>query len=543
MWALRRTINPCRGYHVGAFRACGFKLDTLTNDLDHAAETCNLTQFVPNGSLSVPKSFYETPSAVGKLSFGSRGLSSQAGAESSGDEDDLEDGFSELETPLSDVTEDITAEEDIEDLISEPELSGEDDILTEDPHDEHDIVDTKQGVSDGVPPKKAASSDLLKVILIATRYTMNDVLDKWLERGNTLNRNEISLVMLNLRKRRFYGKALQFSEWLEKKRTFDERDYASRLDLIAKVLGLYKAEAYVKDVPESFRGEVLYRTLLANCVVAGNKEKAEDVFNKMKKLELQITSFACNQLLLLYKRLDKKKIADVLKLMELQNIRLSAFTYRLLIDARGQANDIEGMEKCVETMKEDGFEPDMQTQGLLVRHYVTGGFTEKAEAILKEMEGTNLKENRWACRILLPLYADLGMDKEVGRIWKICDPNPHVDECLAAIEAWGKVGKVEEAEAVFDRMTQTWKKLSSRNYTTLLKVYANHKMLTKGKDLAKRRLRQYTALLDTYVKAKVPAYGFRDRMKGDNIFPNKPMQAKLAKVDAFRKTAISDILD
>ncbi|KAF9625914.1 hypothetical protein IFM89_027691 [Coptis chinensis] len=125
--------------------------------------------------------------------------------------------------------------------------------------------------------------------------------------------------------------------------------------------------------------------------------------------------------------------------------------YRLLIDARGQANDIEEMEKCVETMKEDGFEPDIQTQGLLVRHYyVTGGFTKKAEAILKEMEGANLKQNCWACRILLPLYADLGKDDEVGRIWKICDPNPHVEECLVAIEAWGKVGKVEKAEAVFD---------------------------------------------------------------------------------------------
>ncbi|KAF9599148.1 hypothetical protein IFM89_035427 [Coptis chinensis] len=89
--------------------------------------------------------------------------------------------------------------------------------------------------------------------------------------------------------------------------------------------------------------------------------------------------------------------------MELQNIKLFVFRYRLLIDARGQANDIEGMEKCVETMKEDGFEPDIQTQGLLVRHYVTGGFTKKAEAILKEMEGANLKQNCWACEFYSPL--------------------------------------------------------------------------------------------------------------------------------------------
>ncbi|KAF9594754.1 hypothetical protein IFM89_034737 [Coptis chinensis] len=137
------------------------------------------------------------------------------------------------------------------------------------------------------------------------------------------------------------------------------------------------------------------------------------------------------------------------------------------------------------------------------------------------MEGANLKRNCWACEFYSPLCTDLGKDDEVGRIWKICDPNPHVEECLVAIEAWGK-------------------------------VYANHKMLTKGKDLAKHMAESgqrldpfmWDALVKLYVEAgEVPAYGFRDRMKGDNVFPNKPMQAKLAKVDAFRKTAISDILD
>ena len=57
------------------------------------------------------------------------------------------------------------------------------------------------------------------------------------------------------------------------------------------------------------------------------------------------------------------------------------------------------------------------------------------------------------------------------------------------------------------------------------------------------RMRQFQALLQAYVNATVPAYGFRERMKADNIFPNKSLASQLAQVDAFRKTAVSDLLD
>lgn len=418
--------------------------------------------------------------------------------------------------------------------------------------------------------------------------------------------------------------SLQLSEWLEANNQIDftERDYGSRLDLIAKVRGLQKAEYYIQNIPESFRGEIIYRTLLANCVVANNLKKAEEIFNKMKDLEFPITPFACNQLLLLYKRLDKKKIADVLLLMEKENVKLTLFTYKILIDTKGFSNDLTGMEQVVETMKAEGIEPDTQIHSILARHYVSGGLTKKAEEILKRMEGDNLKENRWACRYLLSLYADLGKADEVERIWKACEPKPFFDEYLAAIEAWGKLGEIEKAEAVFERMLKASKNLPARYYSTLLKVYANHKMLQKGRDLVVRmgengcqigpltwdalvklyveagqvekadsilhkacqqkqvkplfnsflvimneyskrgdihnsekmlhrmkqagytaRFHQFQCLVQAYINAKAPAYGMRERMKADNIFPNKTLAAQLDQVDAFRKTSVSDLLD
>ncbi|KAJ6834994.1 pentatricopeptide repeat-containing protein-like, mitochondrial [Iris pallida] len=273
-------------------------------------------------------------------------------------------------------------------------------------------------------------------------------------------------------------------------------------------------------------------------------------------------------------------------------------------------------------MKSKGMEPDLGTQAMVARHYIFGGHSEKAEAILKEIEGEDIKNNRFACRLLLPLYASLGKDAEVERIWKACENKSRLEECLTAIEAWGEVGKVEVAEEVFEHMVKTWKNLSSKYYDALLKVYAKHKLLGKGKDLAKRmadsgcrigpltwdaivklyveagevekadsiiqravqqnhmrplhnsyltmmekyaergdvhnaekffyklkqsgyvgRMRQYQTLLQAYVNAKRPAYGFRERMKADNMFPNRAVAAQLATVDGFKNHPLSQLLD
>ncbi|XP_042489398.1 pentatricopeptide repeat-containing protein At1g80270, mitochondrial-like [Macadamia integrifolia] len=626
MWALGRAANPLRsqGCHVGAIRACCSKFIVQSDYIENAVGTIEPTELVAGGGL-LPKRLYHSPSIHVYLHPGSRSLSSQAGAKSSGDEEDLEDGFSELEAPASvdSIEEANTGEEIDEELVSGPELSDVDseESLAEASQIELDS-DAEAGETDQESKKKRFPQGLFRALMNAPH--VESALDRWVAEGNPLGRAEISVCMLNFRKRKMFGKALQLSEWLEKNKQFDfvERDYAARLDLIAKVRGLHKAEQYIGKIPESFRGEIIYRTLLANCVTATNVKKAEEVFNKMRDLNFPITTFACNQLILLYKRFDKKKIADVLLLMENENAKPTLFTYRLLIDTKGQSNDITGMEQVLETMKAEKIKPDIFTQSVLAKHYISGGLNEKAEAVLKEMEGCGLGENRGACRNLLPLYASLGKADDVKRVWKVCESHPQLEECVAAIEAWGKLGKIEEAEAVFDKMCKTWKKLHSKNYAALLKVYANHKMLSKGKDLAKQmadsgcrigpltwdglvklyveagevekadsilqkavqqssmkpffnsymvimdqyakkgdvhnaekmlhrlklagyvgRIRQYQTLLQAYINAKTPAYGLRERMKADNIFPNKALAAQLAQVDPFKKTAMSDLLD
>ncbi|XP_022147790.1 pentatricopeptide repeat-containing protein At1g80270, mitochondrial-like [Momordica charantia] len=621
MWALRRASTPLRnqGYRVRNSYVLG-KLG-MPYSWEGNIDGLGAAPAISDRCISFERNKLATWQSSG-LYISSHGLSSQAGAENSGEEDDLEDGFSELETPpsTSSLGDNKAADDNEEGLISGTEVEDDDD--DDGTQNELDLPEVETELVEKISTKRAPSA-LFKAIFNAPG-SVASALDKWVSEGKDLSRADISLAMLNLRRRRMFGKALQFSEWLEAsgQLEFVDRDYASRLDLIAKVRGLHKAESYIDKIPKSFQGEVIYRTLLANCVVAVNVKKAEEVFNKMKDLEFPITTFACNQLLLLYKRLDKRKIADVLLLMEKENVKPSLFTYKILIEAKGLSNDIVGMEQVVDTMKAEGIELDIATLAILAKHYSSGGLKEKAKAILKEMEEVSANDRRWPCRILLPLYGELQMEDDVRRVWKICESNPRIEECMAAIVAWGKLKNIPEAEEVFERVLKTWKKLSSKQYSTMLKVYADNKMLMKGKDLVKQmadsgcrigpvtwdavvklyveagevekadsflqkavqknqmkplftsymiimdqysrrgdvhnaekmfhrmrlsgyvaRFTQFQSLIQAYINAKAPAYGMRERMKADNVFPNKALAGKLAQVDAFRKTAVSDLLD
>lgn len=610
MWAVRRASNKIR--NQGLPLRTGQTFCGKTEFAKCCSEICNAAVIEPqatifDGLLSRTR-FYSKSSCFSKSNRDTRTFSSQVGAKSNGE--DLDDGFSELETPQDTAEEAVSGDENDDDLSSESELSEEEGIA--------DVG--KKNLS---APK--SSSAMFKAILGAIAVPVSKVMDKWVEAGNEVTQTEVALTMDILRKRRLFVKALQLSEWLESTNhleEFTEAYYVSRVDLIAKVRGLYKAESYIKQIPESFRNEVVYRTLLANSVITGNVKKSEELFNQMKDLGFPITSFACNQLLLLYKRTDRKKIPDVLLLMEKENIKPSIFTYHILIDVKGQMNDISGMEQIIETMEAEGVEPNSQIQTSLARYYAAAGLKDKAESVLKELEGDDLEKNRWACRLLIPIYATLGRADEVERIWKLCESEPRLDDCMAAIEAWGQLKKVENAEAAFEKLLKKVKKPSSKHYTALLKVYANHKMLTKGKDLVNQmiangcslgpltwdalvklyvgageiekadtilgkaikkkmgkplfssfmtimdkyadrgdvhnaeklfqmmreagyssRIRQYQTLLNAYGKSKTPAYGFRDRMKADNLSLNRAMAGQLARMDAFKKSPVDDLLE
>ncbi|XP_040994648.1 pentatricopeptide repeat-containing protein At1g80270, mitochondrial-like [Juglans microcarpa x Juglans regia] len=613
MWCLRRAAHPFKkqGYCLEASRVFGSKSDTSSNVRGDGGSICCPAQLISPKLLSV-KLFHLTP-VLDRIFVGSHSLCSLAD-ECSGGKTHVEGKFLEPETTATvDVIVGSNAEEEGGEVLASETVFLDD-----------DFSDAEKGKGGEDSHEKKAYLELCKAIMDSPSQSVASILDKWVEEGNDFDQLTISGVFIGLRRRPMYNKALQFSEWLEttKKVAFTERDYAARLDLIVKVKGIQKAEKYIERIPTSFKGELVYQTLLAAFVHLVDMNKAETVFEKMRELELPITVSAFNQMIILYKRLDRRKIADVLSLMEKENVKPSLLTYNLLIDIKGESGDIVVMEQLFESMKAAGVSPDVHLLTVLAKHYISGGLKHKAQNVLKEIGEEKLKGSFGARTALLGLYASLDNSDEVARIWKECELYPRMSECTAAIEAWGKLGKVEEAEAVFEIMLQKWKRLSSMRYCALLKVYVDQKLVTKGKEFVKRmedsgcwvgplawdalvrlfliagelekadsilhkatqqnrerpsfrtymvvmeeyakrgdihnaeklfhrmqqcgytgRLKPFDILIQAYINAKVPAYGFLERMKAENIFPNKAFSLQFAQADPFRKNRALDLLD
>ncbi|KAM7267589.1 hypothetical protein ACFE04_009755 [Oxalis oulophora] len=360
--------------------------------------------------------------------------------------------------------------------------------IKEEGGDEDEFLDSESLGDGGKEPEWREAHEKLLTRLLDCRGAITSVLDKWIEEGNEFDQNGISLISYRLRKCRAYLKALQFSEWLEANKHIDltEKDFSLRLDMIARTQGLLRAEKYFENIPVSFKGEFVYRTFIARCVFALNMKKAEELFEKMKVSKLPCTIDTCNQMIILYKRLDSRKITGLLLLMQKENIEPSLLTLKLLMDIKGESKDIVGMEETYEKMLAKNIQPDLGALVILAKHYISAGFKDKAANILNEIEKQNLKDTYGARTALLRINASLGNNDKVSKIWEECKVDPTMDEIVAAIEAWGKLGKVEEAEAVFEKIPVRFNKFSSRHYTALLKVYAEHKKETKGKDLMKK---------------------------------------------------------
>ncbi|KAF7836248.1 pentatricopeptide repeat-containing protein [Senna tora] len=513
--------------------------------------------------------------------LGTRGLSSKVCGQNS-EESDAKGALVELENLFS---ANVFEEEEGEPLVSESEPG----FLDE------DMSDSEEGQSSREPLKEKASLELLRTIMENPVRLISSTLENYVKGGGDLSRREASKIIYRLRKHRMYGRALQLSRWLESNQHFEltEYDYASHIDLIAKLQGVDVAEKYMNNVPHSFRGELLFRTLLTNSVHAVNRNKAEAVFNKMREL------------------------GDILLLMEDKNLKPNHLTYRNLIAMKNESKDTMGMEQLVKDMKSRDLQPDIHVLTIMATHYISKGMKDKALAILNEIEGGDLQKSHRAQCVLLSLYASLDMADDVSRIWTNYKSDPIMKVCLAAIAAWGKLGKVEEAEAVFDMMLEKWKKVPSNSYAELLAVYVQNNNIAKGKEFAKGmgdvkgwvgprvwdglvrlyvgdgdvekadsilrkafeirtvgqvrpmfntflfvmeqyaklgdvhntekwlfrmkqcgyvgRLRPFIILIQAYINARTPAYGLRERMKAENVYPNRTFSLRLAEMEAIQR--------
>lgn len=290
-------------------------------------------------------------------------------------------------------------------------------------------------------------------------------------------------------------------------------DQAIHLDLLAKARGVAAAESYFVSLPESSKNHLCYGSLL-NCYCKELlSEKAEAVLEKMKELNLAITSMPYNSLMTLYTKTGQpEKVRAIIQEMKAANVAFDSYTYNVWMRALASLNDISGVERVVNEMKKDGgVVGDWTACSNLASIYVDAKLFEKADKALKELEKRNARRDLSAFQFLITLYGQMGNLLEVFRVWRslrLAFPKTANISYLNMIQTLTKLKDLPGAEKCFKEWESGCSTYDIRIANALIGAYIKEDSLEKAmelKDRARRRgtkpnAKTWEIFLDYYLK-------------------------------------------
>ncbi|BFG16363.1 hypothetical protein CerSpe_026370 [Prunus speciosa] len=347
---------------------------------------------------------------------------------------------------------------------------------------------------------------------VSVRQQLNEVLKsrkrvyKW-EVGETLKK---------LRERKLYYPALKLSEAMDRRgMNKTVSDQAIHLDLIAKTRGIPAAENYFIDLPEAAKTHHSYGALL-NCYCKElMTEKAEALMEKMKALNLSLTSMPYNSLMTLYSKTGHpEKIPAIIQEMKAGSVMLDSCSYNVWMRALAAVNDISGVERVIDEMKRDGrVSSDWTTYSNLASIYVEAGMFEKAEKTLNELEKKNARRDLLAFQFLITLYGKTGNLREVYQIWRslrLAFPKTANISYLNIIQVLVNLNDLPGAEKCFREWESRCSTYDIRVANALIGAYAKEGMLEKAKELkeqarrrgAKPNAKTWEIFLDYYLETR-----------------------------------------
>jgi pentatricopeptide repeat protein len=219
------------------------------------------------------------------------------------------------------------------------------------------------------------------------------------------------------------------------------------------------------------------------CLELGLIKLSYGYMRKMRELSLPISPYVFNRLIILHSSEGRRKtISKILAQMKASRVTPHTSTYNILLKIQANEHNIDGVARVFSDMKRAKIEPNEITYGILaISHAVARLYTVSQtyiEAIKNSMTGTN-----WSTQeILLILYGYLGKEKELKMTWNLMQGLPHIrsKSFTLAIEAFGKVGSVEQAEEIWGEIKSTRKLRLTEQFNSMLSVYCRHGLVDKA---------------------------------------------------------------
>ncbi|KAK9065878.1 hypothetical protein SSX86_015280 [Deinandra increscens subsp. villosa] len=346
-------------------------------------------------------------------------------------------------------------------------------------------IDVSQSIKEDKEEPKSLCGRIEK---LARGDSVGFAFQSWMGDGFPIDRVDIFHTINRLRRRKFNKRALEVMEWVIRERPYmpKQLDYAYLLEFTAKLHGISQGEKLFSHIPSEFQDELLYNNLVIACLDKGMIRLSLAYMRKMRELGHSISYMVFNRLIILHSSPTRRKsIPKILTQMRADKVSPHVSTYNILLKMEANQHNIEGLLKVFGDMKRANIDPNEITYCIIANaHAVARLYTAcetYVEAIEKSMTGTN-----WSTLdILIILYGYLRKRKDLERIWKIVQEQPHVKSksYVLVIEAFGKIGDISKAEDLWSEMKSKEDLKSTEQFNSLISVYCRHGFISKATGL------------------------------------------------------------
>lgn len=288
------------------------------------------------------------------------------------------------------------------------------------------------------------------------------VIQRWVDEGRCIAASDLRHISRDLRKSGRYKHALEISEWMVSNNGNEilDTDYAIRIDLMAKVFGIDAAERYFEALPSTAKTTETYTALLHSFASSRLTEKAEELYERMKKAKIPLSTLTYNELLTLYITVGQlEKVPLLIQELKSLNISLDIFTYNLWISSCAASLKFDNVRQILDEM-------NLGNQGNecwkrytdLVKIYISTSHLVNSETNSLVDTEKGITQREWITYdFLVILYGGLGDKKQLDQVWgslKKTKQKMISRNYLCIISSYLMLGHIREVRDIVDQ----WKK-------------------------------------------------------------------------------------
>ncbi|KAG8045311.1 hypothetical protein GUJ93_ZPchr0008g12429 [Zizania palustris] len=322
--------------------------------------------------------------------------------------------------------------------------------------------------------------------------SVTEELDRWLSERRPLSEQQLVVCVRRLRKFTHNKHALQLMDWMEAHgANLHDGLHAIRLDLVSKLNGIQAAEEYFWSLPDIFRSERTYSSLLNSYAEHRMADKGLELYANMKAMNIVSNIMVYNNLMSLYLKTGQpEKITTTFWEMQENGIQPNNFSYYLLTERYLMMNDMESAEKVLKELQMVKKVP-WSLYTTIANNYIKLQQFDKAELTLKKAEEVMDKSEISPWHYLLSLYASSGNLSEVNRIWKSlkaafkkCSNRSY----LVMLLALKKLDDFDSLQQIFQEWESSHERYDMRIPNVIIQAYLDKGMIDEAEAMRQRAM-------------------------------------------------------